>query len=75
MCFYDVARNSSRASRKCTDTHPVNSVVYHPGGDLMLVATDHPALHIYDASTFKCFLPPVLSDHHAGPITKVRRAF
>lgn len=70
MCFYDVTRSTLRASRKCTDTHPVNSISYHPGAEILLAATAHPALHIYDVKTFRCFLSPSEGEHHAAPITK-----
>ena len=59
MCFFDMARSATRAARKCTDTHPIRSVAFHPGGDVLLAATAHVALHLYDVATFRCFLSPV----------------
>ncbi|KAL1527876.1 hypothetical protein AB1Y20_009252 [Prymnesium parvum] len=70
MRFYDVARGALRAKRKCTDTHPIHSIAHHPAGEVLLAATAHPALHIYDLASFRCFLSPVETEHHAAAITQ-----
>lgn len=62
------------ASRTCADTHPVTSCAFHPAGKHLLVGTAHPALHLYDVQTFRCFLSPDASQHHRAAITDARWA-
>eukprot|EP00908_Phaeocystis_cordata_P026005 Transcript_8483.p1 GENE.Transcript_8483~~Transcript_8483.p1 ORF type:complete len:342 (-),score=59.31 Transcript_8483:444-1469(-) len=70
MRFFEVDRTSApRATRQCTDTHPVKSVSFHPLGDHLLVGTAHFALHIYDVGTFRCYTAARPRDNHTAPIT------
>lgn len=38
------------------DTHNVRSLSFHPSGDFLLAGTDHHVPHLYDVSTFQCYL-------------------
>lgn len=55
MRFFELERQSMRATRQCTDTHAVRSVSFHPSGDHLLVGTAHCALHVYDVTTFRAY--------------------
>ena len=72
MRFFETERGAQRASRQCTDTHPVRSVSFHPHGDHLLVGTGHVALHVYDVATFRCYTAPRPQDNHTSPITCAR---
>lgn len=72
MRFFDYASGAPRASRQCTDTHAVHAVAFHPSGDHLLAATEHHAIHLYDAATFRCYLAPQPSDHHLAPVADAR---
>ena len=72
MRFFETDRAVSRATRQCTDTHPVRSVSFHPLGDHLLVGTGHSALHVYDVATFRCYTAARPEDNHTAPITCAR---
>ncbi len=72
--FYDLSSAAPSALRQCSDTHAVSSVEFHPLGGHMLVGTSHPAVHLYDVATFKCYLSASPLDHHTAPVTGVRWA-
>ncbi|CAM6034014.1 unnamed protein product [Sphagnum compactum] len=72
--FFDFAKSAARrAIRVIQDTHNVRSVAFHPCGDYLLAGTDHPIPHLYDVSTFQCYLSSSLQDSHVGgSINQVR---
>lgn len=72
--FFDFAKSAARrAVRVIQDTHNVRSVAFHPCGDYLLAGTDHPIAHLYDVSTFQCYLSSSLQDSHVGgAINQVR---
>ena len=72
MRFFETDRAVPRATRQCTDTHPVRSVSFHPLGDHLLVGTGHSALHVYDVATFRCYTAARPEDNHTAPITCAR---
>ena len=72
MRFFETDRAVPRATRQCTDTHPVRSVSFHPLGDHLLVGTGHSALHVYDVATFRCYTAARPEDNHTAPIACAR---
>lgn len=69
MRFFEMERQTLRATRQCTDTHAVRSVSFHPAGDHLLVGTAHSALHIYDVASFRCYTAARPNENHTSPIT------
>ena len=67
MRFFETDRAVPRATRQCTDTHPVRSVSFHPLGDHLLVGTGHSALHVYDVATFRCYTAARPEDPNPTP--------
>lgn len=72
MRFYEWRHAMPSAARTCTDTHPARAVAFHPAGEHLLVGTTHAAIHLYDVSTFRCFLSPVEAEHHGAPTADAR---
>jgi cleavage stimulation factor subunit 1 len=73
--FYDLQKqNSKRGFRYLPDTYPVRSISFHPSGEYIISGTEHHAVRMFDIHTMKAFIPSSPSDHHQGPITKVRYA-
>ena len=70
--FFDHRSDATKSARQCTDTHPVRSVSFHAAGDHLLVGTDHPAVHLYDVATFRCYMSAQAHDHHTAPVRAVR---
>ncbi|KAK1291371.1 hypothetical protein QJS10_CPB17g02117 [Acorus calamus] len=55
--FFDFSKTvARRAFRVIQDTHNVRSVSFHPSGEFILAGTDHPIPHLYDVTTFQCYL-------------------
>jgi cleavage stimulation factor subunit 1 len=73
--FYDLQKqNSKRGFRYLPDSYPVRSISFHPSGEFIISGTDHHAVRLFDIHTMKAFIPTSPSEHHLGPITKVRYA-
>lgn len=47
------------------DSHPINSVSFHPSGDFLLVGSEAETVRIFDVKTLQCFTPRAFS----GPTT------
>jgi cleavage stimulation factor subunit 1 len=50
----------------------VRGIDFHPSGDYLLVATNHPATRLYDVRTGQCFVCSIASHHHAGPVLSAK---
>ena len=44
---------------------------FHPGGEYILVATEHPTLRLYNVETAQCFVGPNPADQHKQTILDV----
>ncbi|KAG0353054.1 cleavage stimulation factor, 3' pre-RNA, subunit 1, partial [Gamsiella multidivaricata] len=64
--LYDLSRPSvKRSFRYLQDSHPINSVSFHPSGDFLLVGSEAETVRIFDVKTLQCFTPRAFS----GPTT------
>jgi cleavage stimulation factor subunit 1 len=65
-------RVAKRAVRSLRESSNVRSIAFHPSGDYMAVATDHPTIRLYDSGTFACFATrePAQAQHTAA-VTEV----
>jgi cleavage stimulation factor subunit 1 len=61
-----------KAFRFLQDSHPVNSISFHPSGDYLLAGTDHESIRLYDIKTFQAFVTPDVPSNHNGRISVVR---
>ncbi|KAG0294107.1 cleavage stimulation factor, 3' pre-RNA, subunit 1 [Linnemannia gamsii] len=56
--LYDLSKPSvKRSFRYLQDSHPINSVSFHPSGDFLLVGSEAETVRIYDVKTLQCFTP------------------
>ncbi|KAG0066639.1 cleavage stimulation factor, 3' pre-RNA, subunit 1 [Linnemannia elongata] len=56
--LYDLSKPSvKRSFRYLQDSHPINSVSFHPSGDFLLVGSESETVRIYDVKTLQCFTP------------------
>ncbi|KAG0204691.1 hypothetical protein BGX28_003440 [Mortierella sp. GBA30] len=66
--LYDLSKPSvKRSFRYLQDSHPINSVSFHPSGDFLLVGSEAETVRIYDVKTLQCFTPKAFStpnSHH-----------
>uniref|UniRef100_A0A915J316 Cleavage stimulation factor 50 kDa subunit n=1 Tax=Romanomermis culicivorax TaxID=13658 RepID=A0A915J316_ROMCU len=53
------------------EVESVRCLAFHPGGDYILVGTQHPTLRLYDIETSQCFVSSVPNDQHKGAITDI----
>lgn len=42
---------------------------FHPGGDHLIVATQHPVVRLYDVNTLQCFVCSIASHQHTSTVT------
>ncbi|KAF8947300.1 cleavage stimulation factor, 3' pre-RNA, subunit 1 [Haplosporangium gracile] len=60
--LYDLSKPSvKRSFRYLQDSHPINSVSFHPSGDFLLVGSESETVRIYDVKTLQCFTPKAFS--------------
>ncbi|KAG0375384.1 cleavage stimulation factor, 3' pre-RNA, subunit 1, partial [Mortierella sp. AD032] len=60
--LYDLSKPSvKRSFRYLQDSHPINSVSFHPSGDFLLVGSEAETVRIYDVKTLQCFTPKAFS--------------
>ncbi|KAF9181896.1 hypothetical protein BGZ51_005129, partial [Haplosporangium sp. Z 767] len=61
--LYDLSKPSvKRSFRYLQDSHPINSVSFHPSGDYLLVGSDSETVRIYDVKTLQCFTPKAFTN-------------
>ncbi|KAF9917758.1 cleavage stimulation factor, 3' pre-RNA, subunit 1 [Linnemannia zychae] len=60
--LYDLSKPSvKRSFRYLQDSHPINSISFHPSGDFLLVGSESETVRIYDVKTLQCFTPKAFS--------------
>ncbi|KAF9899775.1 hypothetical protein BX616_002856 [Lobosporangium transversale] len=56
--LYDISKPSvKRSFRYLQDSHPINSISFHPSGDFLLVGSEAETVRIFDVKTLQCFTP------------------
>ena len=70
--FFEYAKPSTKKAFKCIqEAEQVRSLSFHPGGDWLLVATQHPTLRLYRIETSQCYVASNPGDQHMQPVTSV----
>jgi cleavage stimulation factor subunit 1 len=70
--FFEYAKPSTKKAFKCIqEAEQIRCINFHPNGDWLLVATQHPTLRLYKVETSQCFVSGNPSDQHKLPITCV----
>ncbi|KAF8977570.1 phosphate system positive regulatory protein pho81, partial [Entomortierella lignicola] len=60
--LYDISKPSvKRSFRYLQDSHPINSISFHPSGDFLLVGSEAETVRIFDVKTLQCFTPRAFS--------------
>lgn len=47
---------------------------FHPAGDHLIVATQHPVVRLYDVNTLQCYVCSIPSHQHTGSVTSLKWA-
>lgn len=45
---------------------------FHPGGDHLILATQHPVVRLYDVNTLQCFVCSIPSHQHTNTVTSLK---
>ncbi|XP_028968262.1 cleavage stimulation factor subunit 1 [Galendromus occidentalis] len=70
--IFDFTRPSTRRALKAIrESEPVSFISFHPNGDYMLVAANHPVVRLYDVNTTQCFVSSVPSSQHTDVVNMV----
>lgn len=51
------------------EAEPLKCMSFHPGGDHLIVATQHPVVRLYDVNTLQCFVCSIASHQHTSTVT------
>ncbi|KAJ8978583.1 hypothetical protein NQ317_016000 [Molorchus minor] len=54
------------------ESEPIKALAFHPAGDHMIVATNHPVIRLYDVNTLQCFVCAFPSHQHTQPIVNLK---
>jgi cleavage stimulation factor subunit 1 len=73
--FFEYAKPSTKkAFKTIQETEQVRCVSFHPNGDWLLVATQHPTIRLYKVDTLQCFVSCNPADQHKLPVTSMQWA-
>eukprot|EP00057_Strongylocentrotus_purpuratus_P032508 XP_787885.3 PREDICTED: cleavage stimulation factor subunit 1 [Strongylocentrotus purpuratus] len=65
--LFDFSKSTVKKSAKSIqEVSPIRFTTFHPCGDFLLVATEHPTLRLYDVNTAQCFVSCHPNDQHKG---------
>lgn len=68
--FFEYAKPSTKkAFKSIQEAEQIRSISFHPSGDWLLVATQHPTLRMYRVETSQCFVSSNPNDQHKLPVT------
>lgn len=68
--FFEYAKPSTKkAFKSIQEAEQIRSISFHPNGDWLLVATQHPTLRMYRVETSQCFVSSNPNDQHKLPVT------
>lgn len=57
------------------EVFPVRALSFHPGGEFLLVCTDHPTIRLYNVETAQCFVCSAPGDQHKDVVMDVSTVF
>ncbi|XP_022652297.1 cleavage stimulation factor subunit 1-like [Varroa jacobsoni] len=70
--IFDYSKPSAkRAHKTIQEAEHVHHVAFHPSGDYMLAAVNHPVVRLYDMNTSQCFVSSVPDDQHTAIVNMV----
>jgi len=70
--FFEYAKPSTKkAFKSIQEAEQIRCLSFHPNGDWLLVATQHPTLRLYRVETSQCFVSSNPNDQHKLPVTSV----
>nr|CAH7753734.1 unnamed protein product [Callosobruchus chinensis] len=71
--LFDISKASvKKAFKTITESEPIKAFSFHPGGDHLLVATQHPVIRLYDMNTMQCFVCAFPHHQHTQAVTYVK---
>ncbi|XP_074040564.1 cleavage stimulation factor subunit 1 Cst50 [Leptinotarsa decemlineata] len=71
--LFDISKASvKKAFKTITEAEPIRAISFHPGGDHLIVATDHPVIRLYDMNTLQCFVCPFPKQQHTQTVTYLK---
>lgn len=71
--FFEYAKPSTKkAFKSIQEAEHVRCIHFHPGGEWLLAATQHPTLRMYKVETSQCFVGCNPNDQHKAPVTSVK---
>ncbi|XP_045471031.1 cleavage stimulation factor subunit 1 [Harmonia axyridis] len=71
--MFDISKASvKKAFKTITEAEPVKAISFHPSGDHLLVATNHPVVRLYDVNTTQCYVCAFPSHQHTNTVTWVK---
>ncbi|KAJ8915611.1 hypothetical protein NQ315_003395 [Exocentrus adspersus] len=57
---------------KASESEPIKAMSFHPGGDHLIVATNHPVVRLYDMNTLQCFVCAFPNHQHTQSVTNLK---
>ncbi|CAI5441858.1 unnamed protein product [Caenorhabditis angaria] len=71
--LFDFSKTAvKRAMKTLSEVYPIRAISCHPGGEFILVGTDHPTLRLYNMETAQSFVCANPDDQHADSVTDVQ---
>lgn len=68
--FFEYAKPSTKkAFKSIQEAEQIRAISFHPNGDWLLCATQHPTLRMYRVETSQCFVSSNPNDQHKLPVT------
>ncbi|UMM16582.1 hypothetical protein L5515_013533 [Caenorhabditis briggsae] len=70
--LFDFSKTAvKRAMKTLSEVYPVRALSCHPGGEFLLVATDHPTVRLYNIETAQAYASANPDDQHRESVTDV----
>lgn len=70
--FFEYAKPSTKkAFKSIQEAEQVRCLSFHPAGEWILVATQHPTLRLYKIETSQCYVASNPGDQHLQPVSSV----
>ncbi|GMR38343.1 hypothetical protein PMAYCL1PPCAC_08538, partial [Pristionchus mayeri] len=70
--FFDYSKMAvKRAMKTITEVFSISAMSFHPGGEFLLVATEHPTVRLYNVETLQCFVGSMPSDQHTARVVDI----
>ncbi|VDM37766.1 unnamed protein product [Toxocara canis] len=70
--MFDYSKTAvKRAMKTIFEVEPIRTLSFHPGGEFLLVASNHPTLRLYNVETQQCYVCSVPTDQHRDTVMDV----